>query len=119
MILVYRIVRALRQAWAAFELTVEEGLKQLATLCSMEKHVSGQAACRKPPSLCEESLRLLAVLIRKIMYGNRSDQGALPQGVLITVFPHLETMRVQSHRDPCGLPAGIRPHRAPAAFPTS
>ncbi len=31
-----------------------------------------------------------AVLIRKIMYGNRSDEGALTQGVLITVFRTLK-----------------------------
>ena len=28
-----------------------------------------------------------AVLIRKIMYGNRGGQGAIIQGVLMTVFP--------------------------------
>jgi len=31
-----------------------------------------------------------AVLIRKIMYGNRSDQGALIQGVLMSIFRNLK-----------------------------
>ena len=31
-----------------------------------------------------------AVLIRKIMYGNRSDEGALTQGVLMTIFRTLK-----------------------------
>jgi len=31
-----------------------------------------------------------AVLIRKIMYGNRSDEGVLTQGVLMTVFRTLK-----------------------------
>ena len=30
------------------------------------------------------------MLIRKIMYGNRSDEGALTQGVLMTVFRTLK-----------------------------
>ncbi|MFB3789453.1 MAG: transposase, partial [bacterium] len=34
---------------------------------------------------CEREIGLV-VLIRKIIYGNRSDEGALTQGVLMTVF---------------------------------
>ena len=64
-----------------------------------------------------ESEVRVAVLIRKIIDGNRSGEGALTQGVLMTVFSHLETAWLQSYRDPCFRPAGIRPHRSPAAFP--
>jgi len=60
--LAYLIVRALRRAWAAFELTVEGGLQQLATLCSLEVRVPGQAACQKIPTPREESQQLLAAL---------------------------------------------------------
>jgi hypothetical protein len=42
--LAYRIVRALRRAWAALDLTVEEGLKQLTTLCAQELTLPGQCA---------------------------------------------------------------------------
>jgi hypothetical protein len=56
------VVRALRRGWAAFDLTVEEGLKQLATLCSLEVHVPGQAACQKLPTPREASQQLLASL---------------------------------------------------------
>ncbi|MDN3515938.1 MAG: hypothetical protein NG747_16295 [Candidatus Brocadia sp.] len=44
------IIRRLRRAWMSFNLTVEEGLKQLATICSMEVKVKGQKAhCQKIP----------------------------------------------------------------------
>jgi hypothetical protein len=38
--LAYMIIRKLRSAWHRFDVTVEEGLKQLSTLCSMEIKVS-------------------------------------------------------------------------------
>jgi hypothetical protein len=37
--LAYMIVRYLQQAWNEFDLTVEEGLKQLSTLTSIEMKV--------------------------------------------------------------------------------
>ena len=58
----YLIVRILRHAWQEFDLTVEEGLKQLATLCSMEMKVKNQASCLKIPRPRETSRQLLKVL---------------------------------------------------------
>jgi len=58
----YLIVRILRRAWQEFDLTVEEGLKQLATLCSMEMKVKNQATCLKIPRPRETSRQLLKVL---------------------------------------------------------
>jgi transposase len=58
----YIIVRRLRRAWEKFDLTVEEGLKQLSTLCSMEMKVKNQASCLKIPRPREKSRRLLKAL---------------------------------------------------------
>lgn len=43
----YMVVRALRRGWQSFDLTVEEGLKHLTTLCSMEIKVKDQVSCLK------------------------------------------------------------------------
>lgn len=58
----YIIVRRLRCAWEKFDLTVEEGLKQLSTLCSMEMKVKNQASCLKIPRPREKSRQLLKAL---------------------------------------------------------
>ncbi|MFQ5836114.1 MAG: IS1634 family transposase [bacterium] len=58
----YMIVRMLRRAWEQFDLTVEEGLKQLSTLCSMEMKVENQASCLKIPRPREKSRKLLKAL---------------------------------------------------------
>lgn len=58
----YMIVRALRRAWQGFDLTVEEGLKQLSTLCSIEMKIENQASCLKIPRPREKSRQLLKAL---------------------------------------------------------
>ena len=60
--LAYMIIRILRSAWRKFDLTVEEGLKQLSTLCSMEMKVKNQALCLKIPRPRENSRQLLKAL---------------------------------------------------------
>ena len=60
--LAYMIIRILRGAWQKFDLTVEEGLKQLSTLCSMEMKVKNQALCLKIPRPRERSRQLLKAL---------------------------------------------------------
>ena len=60
--LAYMIIRVLRNAWRDFDLTVEEGLKQLSTLCSMEMKVKNQASCLKIPRPRENSRQLLEAL---------------------------------------------------------
>ncbi len=56
--LAYIIIRALRQAWAHLDLTVEEGIAQLATLCVIEVQRAGQEiGCRVPkPRLSSQRL---------------------------------------------------------------
>lgn len=61
--LAYLIVRKLRQAWAAIDLTVEEGLEHLKTLCAMEVTFKNQAAsCLQIPKPREQSRQLLKAL---------------------------------------------------------
>jgi transposase len=60
--LAYMIVRILRGAWQEFDLTVEEGLNQLSTLCSMEMKVKNQASCLKIPRPRERSRQLLKAI---------------------------------------------------------
>jgi len=60
--LCYMIIRKLRRAWQEFDLTVEEGLKQLMTVCSMEMQVKNQASCLKIPRPREKSRQLLKAL---------------------------------------------------------
>lgn len=58
----YIIVRRLRRGWERFDLTVEEGLNQLSTLCSMEMKVENQGSCLKIPRPRERSRQLLKAL---------------------------------------------------------
>jgi len=46
--LAYMIIRRLEQAWADFNLTVAEGLKQLETLCLTEMNVNGHITYKIP-----------------------------------------------------------------------
>jgi hypothetical protein len=57
--LAYLIVRYLRRAWAALDLTVEEGIAQLATLCSLQVGIKGRSTCHRLPIPRESSAQLL------------------------------------------------------------
>lgn len=57
--LAYLIIRALRQAWAHLDLTVEEGIDQLATLCVMDVHLEGHGTFCRIPKPRASSQRLL------------------------------------------------------------
>jgi transposase len=60
--LAYMIVRYLQKAWDAFDLTVEEGLKQLSTLTSVEMKVKDRQSVLKIPKPREQSGKLLNAL---------------------------------------------------------
>ena len=47
--LAYLIRRELSRAWAGLDITVEEGLHQLQTLCSMEVQIEGGGSCLRIP----------------------------------------------------------------------
>lgn len=57
--LAYLIAHYLQQAWAAFDVTVEEGLKQLSNLCSMEMVTKDQSSCHRIPTPGKTSAKLL------------------------------------------------------------
>jgi len=60
--LAYMIIRKLREAWAALDTTVQEGLNQLSTLCSMEIKVKDHGSCLKIPRPRDKSRELLKAL---------------------------------------------------------
>jgi transposase len=47
--LAYRIIQELAKRWSALNLTVQEGIHQLATLCSEEVAINGKPYCHKIP----------------------------------------------------------------------
>ena len=65
--LAYMIIRRLRKAWESFDLTVKDGIGQLATVCSMEVKIEGQGTrCLKIPQPREQSRQLLEALKIKL-----------------------------------------------------
>jgi hypothetical protein len=82
--LAYLIRRELSRAWAGLNLTVEEGLAQLATLCSMEVKVEGGASCLRIPEPRPASAALL-----------KAASVRMPE-----VLPHLATRVVTRHTLP-------------------
>lgn len=60
--LAYLIRRQLSRAWAGLNVTAEEGLAQLTTLCSMEVNVEGGASCLRIPEPRDGSSALLKAL---------------------------------------------------------
>ena len=58
--LAYRIVQELAARWREIDLTVEEGLNELTTLCADEVLVQGTPRCNKIPEPREQVQQLLA-----------------------------------------------------------
>lgn len=59
--LAYRLVRELARRWADLDLTVGEGIRQLATLCVTEIIADGQVRCGTVPEPRPEVARLIAL----------------------------------------------------------
>ncbi len=95
--LAYIIIRALRQAWAHLDLTVEEGIAQLATLCVMEVQLAQrETVCRIPkPRL--SSQRLLEAV------GTHLPDALRPRKARVVTRKHLperRNKRKNSHLSP-------------------
>ena len=58
-LLAYRIVQELAGRWSDIDLTVDEGIKELATLCATEVLIEGQPRCHKIPHARQSARRLL------------------------------------------------------------
>jgi hypothetical protein len=56
----YVIVQELSRRWCGIDMTVEEGIKQLTTLCATELHVNGRPRCNRIPEPRESIQELLA-----------------------------------------------------------
>ena len=85
--LAYLIVRYLRRAWAALDLTVEEGIAQLATLCSLQVGIKGQSTCHRLPIPRESSVQLLKAA------GIRLPLALLSQGARVVTRKQLLSHR--------------------------
>lgn len=57
--LAYLVARQLQRAWVGLDVTVEEGLRQLSTLCSMQVIVKEQGTCHHIPTPRQTSVELL------------------------------------------------------------
>ena len=82
--LAYLIRRELSREWAGLNVTVEEGLAQLATLCSMQVKVEGGGSCLRIPAPRPASAALL-----------KAASVRMPE-----VLPHLATRVVTRHSLP-------------------
>ena len=60
--LAFMIVRQLRKAWSEFDLTVEEGLKELNRLCAMELSMKGGESILRVPDPSAQAKELLSAL---------------------------------------------------------
>ena len=60
--LAYMVARALRIAWSKLDVTVEEGLEQLKTVCSMQLKTTAGGCCLRIPQPSEQVGQLLDVL---------------------------------------------------------
>ena len=68
--LAYLVVRELRRRWCAFDVTVQEGLAQLSTLCAMEMKINEQEVCLRIPTprqLSQELLKALEVQLPTVL----------------------------------------------------
>ena len=64
--LAYLLVRELREAWAALDLTAAEGLSQLDRLCAMEVSIKDRDYCTRLPEPSPEMKELLKALKVKL-----------------------------------------------------
>jgi transposase len=85
--LAYKIIRKLRQAWKNFNLTIEEGIDQLKTICSIEVIVEGKSSCIKIPTPREDSQKLLDALNIR-----------LPEILPSKSIPVVTRKKLQTHR---------------------
>jgi hypothetical protein len=87
--LAYLIRRELSRAWSSLDVTVEEGLHQLQTLCSTEIRVQGGSSCLRIPIPSESSHALLKAL-----------DIALPPALPHTAMPVVTRKKLPERRKP-------------------
>jgi hypothetical protein len=87
--LAYLIRRELSRAWAALDVTVEEGLHQLQTLCSTEVKVKGGGSCLRIPTPGPAASALLQAL-----------KVSLPEALPHTDVPVVTRKKLPERRKP-------------------
>jgi hypothetical protein len=87
--LAYLIRRELSRAWAALDVTVEEGLHQLQTLVSTEMKVEGGGSCLRIPTPNPPCRALLKAL-----------DMALPDALPHTAMPVVTRKKLPERRKP-------------------
>ena len=88
--LAYLIRRELSRAWTSLDITVEEGLHQLQTLCSMEVKVEGGGSCLRIPAPSPAAAALLQAL-----------KVHLPEALPHTDAPVVTRKKLPERRKPC------------------
>ena len=85
--LAYRITQELARRWNPLNLTVQEGIHQLTTLCSQEVIIKGKPHCHKIPQADESILRLFETA------GVRLPAALPNRGVRVTTKKKLQERR--------------------------
>lgn len=87
--LAYRIIQQLAKRWRHLNITVEEGIHQVATLCTLEVVVNGKPQCHKIPQPTETLQTLLKAAAVKL-------PDALPnRGVKVATKKKLQERRLR------------------------
>jgi hypothetical protein len=87
--LAYRMIQELAKKWSSLNLTVEEGIDRLATLCSEEVIINGTPYCHKIPEP-DKSLKILFELA-----GVRLPDALPNKGVHVTTKKKLQERRIK------------------------
>ena len=85
--LAYRIVRELADRWSSLDLTVQEGLDELATLCSTQIYNRDRILCQQIPEPRPSVKRLLEAA------GVRLPSALPHNGVIVTTKKKLPERR--------------------------
>ncbi len=86
----YRITQELAKRWSHLNLTVQEGINQLSTLCSQEVLIHGKPQCHKIPQPDEAIKRLLDAA------GVRLPDALPKKGVRVTTKMKLQKRRTSA-----------------------
>ena len=90
------IRRELSRAWAPLDVTVEEGLDQLKTLCSTQVNVKGGGSCLRIPTPRPQSRQLLQALLP--VRGTQTGAITLPEALPHRDLPVVTRKKLHENR---------------------
>jgi hypothetical protein len=97
----YIIIRALRQAWAHLDLTVEEGIAQLATWCVMEGQLAQRETVSRIPKPRLSSQRFLEAV------GTHLPDALRPRKARVVTRKHLPERRKKTKKQSLSAPSDV------------